>query len=313
MFRSVHPVPRVVIVGDRNSGKTTFLGLLYMAQVQSGSDLADDFRFHVTFESLDELSGAFQGLMSGAFPDSATKEGIRRVSFHLDFRKPKSGVLSRLRRERSDSDAAPSFQFTLLRNLDEFVSRLRTGSTIADGSLLDILASEVDLVVVDSTKLAASDEEPATAPLQTYDTTVVELLLAIRRSQIRSSRKLIHPIVVYTKFDSVPSEALKALDLDEAPPSVHDARGRAKYGNALLRRNLPKTLSIFESKESRGPNFAAPLYFFTWVRTERDGGKRSERVRLRRTGAVGWEPEYSRDEYIAFLESLWRIAGHSRA
>src|SRR5438552_6359157 len=87
-------MPRVVIVGDRNSGKTTFLGLLYAAQVKFGSDKADGFRFHAAFESLDEISGVFQRLMSGSFPDAATKEGVREVSFRFGYPKNGFGIVS---------------------------------------------------------------------------------------------------------------------------------------------------------------------------------------------------------------------------
>src|SRR5947199_69510 len=34
------------LLGDRASGKTTFLGLLYAAQVKYGTGVTDDFRFH---------------------------------------------------------------------------------------------------------------------------------------------------------------------------------------------------------------------------------------------------------------------------
>src|SRR5438046_2294320 len=74
-------MPHVVIVGDRESGKATFLSLLYATQVKSGSDASDAFRFHADVDSLDEISEAFEQLMSGNFPDSATKEGMRGVKF----------------------------------------------------------------------------------------------------------------------------------------------------------------------------------------------------------------------------------------
>src|SRR5437899_10908282 len=94
-LRGREPMPRVVIVGDQNSGKTTFLGLLYAAQVKFGSDKADGFRFHAAFESLDEISGVFQRLMSGSFPDASTKEGIREIAFRLSYPKTRLRVLSR--------------------------------------------------------------------------------------------------------------------------------------------------------------------------------------------------------------------------
>ena len=88
---------QVAIVGDRDSGKTTFLGLLYAAQVKSGSDRADDFRFHATMESLEEITLVFQRLMSGSFPDSATKEGIHEMRVHLGYRRRGLGIVPFLR------------------------------------------------------------------------------------------------------------------------------------------------------------------------------------------------------------------------
>jgi len=40
------------LLGDRASGKTTFLGLLYSAQVKYGTGVQDDFRFHAPIQSL---------------------------------------------------------------------------------------------------------------------------------------------------------------------------------------------------------------------------------------------------------------------
>src|SRR3989449_11670676 len=103
-LRGREPMPRVVIVGDWNSGKTTFLGLLYAAQVKFGSDKADGFRFHAAFESLDEISGVFQRLMSGSFPDAATKEGGGEIAFRLSHRRRGLGILSR----RTSRGSAPA-------------------------------------------------------------------------------------------------------------------------------------------------------------------------------------------------------------
>src|SRR5213083_2575038 len=134
-FRGRLLVPRVVIVGDRNSGKTTFLGLLYAAQVKFGSDKADDFRFHASFESLDEISGVFQRLMSGAFPDSATKEGVREITFRLAKQRPKLGIFSR-RTKTSASDDSELFRLILLKSFEDEVARsLEPGSAIGHVTL----------------------------------------------------------------------------------------------------------------------------------------------------------------------------------
>ncbi len=132
-------MPRVVIVGARDSGKTTFLGLLYAAQVKFGSERADDFRFHASFESLDEISGVFQRLMSGAFPDSATKEGVREVTFRLSPPRPTFGILSRRRRD-SVSDDSDLFRLIVLKSFEDEVARsLEPSSSIGHMTLNEAL------------------------------------------------------------------------------------------------------------------------------------------------------------------------------
>src|SRR5207237_3369146 len=93
----IHPaaMAHIVIIGDRDSGKTTFLALLYAAQVKSGATRADDFRFHVDLASMEEISEVFQQLMSGSFPDSAAKEGISDINCHVGHRRSSSGVMAR--------------------------------------------------------------------------------------------------------------------------------------------------------------------------------------------------------------------------
>src|SRR3989304_4316620 len=82
---------QVLIVGDRESGKTTFLTLLYAASVKSGSDKADEFRFHAPIESMETASILFQQLMAGALPHAVTKKGNDALTPHLGSRPPGGG------------------------------------------------------------------------------------------------------------------------------------------------------------------------------------------------------------------------------
>lgn len=304
-------MPRIVIVGDRNSGKTTFLGLLYTAQVKFGSDKADDFRFHAAFESLDEISGVFQRLMSGSFPDSATKEGIREITFRLGYRRPRRGI-SRQRSQSWSSDAFDSFHLVVLRAFEDEVARAREGSSIGDATLRDALRSDAMVIMVDARKIAVADGDAKLAPQAKYDAAVESLLTAIQHSRGHGARTLLHPIFVFSKFDRVNPEALRAANLDTAPPAARKKGPRAAYGQALLEGSLPKTMAKVRARERGGLEFATPSYFFSWVRTDETTPGRAERVRLRRSGAVGWEPDYSSDEYVAFLERLWDLAEHTK-
>jgi hypothetical protein len=305
-------VPRVAIVGERNSGKTTFLGLLYTAQVKFGSDKADDFRFHAAFESLDEITGVFQRLMSGSFPDSATKEGIREVTFRLGYKRPGRGILSRQRSQSWSSDAFDSFHLIVLRTFEDEVARAHEGSSIGDATLRDAIGSDAVVILVDASKLAAGDEDSHVAHFVRYDGAIEALLTAIQHSRAHGPRTLLHPIFVFSKFDRVDPKALRASNLEDAPPAVRKKGPRAAYAQTLLDRHLPKTMAKIRARERKGLEFATPSYFFTWVRADEAAAERAERVRLRRSGAAGWEPDYSSEEYLAFLECLWNIAAHAK-
>lgn len=302
---------RVGIVGDRDSGKTTFLGLLYAAQVKSGSDRKDEFRFHATFESLEEITLVFQRLMSGSFPDVATKEGIHEIRFRLGYRKPGLGILPRLRSRQWAPEAFATLRFTLLRRLDHEMSRLAKGSSIADGRLRDVLDGDAVAILVDSTKLTVNGEDAQPGPMRDYDGAVESLLTAIQRWREQGSRQPLHPIFILSKFDRVRSEVLRAAKVEATPPPVGRRRPRAAYAEALLDANLPRTLEKVRARVRGGLRFATPSYFFSWVRTQEAAPGRSETIRLRRSEVSGWQPDYPRDEYLAFLERLRDMAAHT--
>lgn len=300
---------QVVIVGDRDSGKTTFLGLLYAAQVKSGSDRADDFRFHTPIESLEEISVVFQRLMSGSFPDAATKEGIHEMRVHLGYRRHRLGIFP-LRREWAPG-ALATFRFILLRTIDHEVSRFLTGSSVADGRLRDALDADVAAILVDSSKLAVNAQDRQLGPIGNYDQAVESLLTAIQRWRQGGGGRILYPMFILSKFDRVSPEVLRAANVEAAPPQIGRRGPRAGYAEALLERSLPRTFARVRAEERGGLRFAPPSYFFSWVRTEGGRHGQMDKIRLRRNRVGGWEPDYPRDEYLAFLESLRDISGRT--
>jgi hypothetical protein len=300
-------VPRIVIVGDRESGKTTFLALLYAAQVKSGSARSDAFRFHAAHESLEEISQAFEQVMSGSFPDSATKEGIRGITYRLDFRPGGLGFLRRLRTKERTANRSVTLSFLLLRNLEEEIARYRKGSSFANVALRDVLESDGAGILVDSTNLGVGPGDLRHVAMGRYDGALESLLSMLQRSRSRGSRKDFHPIFILSKFDSVDPAALRVAGLEGPPPAVGKEGPRQAYAKALLERHLPKTWSRIRARDPRGLSFARPSFFFSSVRTEPATEGRSARIRFRAAGG-GWEPDYSTDEYLALLKHLWEIA-----
>jgi len=166
--------------------------------------------------------------------------------------------------------------------------------------------------MVDATELAASDEQAPHAPMAKVDAAVEALLTAIQRSRAHGEATSVHPIFVFSKFDRVDPDSLRLLNLESAPPDVRKRGPHLAYGRALADRNMPKTIAAIKARKDRGLRFEAPAYFFSWVRTDNAASGRGEKIRLRHSGAVGWEPDFSSDEYLAFLTCLGDIAADAR-
>lgn len=307
-----YPMLRVALVGDHGSGKTTFLGLLYAALVQSGSDKRDDLRFRVDYDSLEEITGLFQRLMSGSFPDSATKEGVHGLSIEVGFRKGNRGSLLRRGSQEWAADSSTTVAFTLPGSLDEKTPGLFSGGTIGTGPWRDVLDADAILIFADSTQLAAKGDETESSAIRIYDRRVEALLTSIRRWRARGGREVLHPIFVLSKFDAVGPDVLEAANVDPTPPEVGKTGPRGATGRALLEPNLPRTLATLAEAGGQKLRFAKPTYVFSWVHTEAKAPATSERIRLRRIDGGGWEPDYSREEYLALVDVLGDIAARTK-
>lgn len=302
----------VAIVGDHGSGKTTFLGLLYATLVRSGSSREDALRFSVAYDSMEEIGGLYQGLMSGGFPDTATKEGIHELRLELGSPRSKHGLL-RLGSRKWAADAATTVRFCLPGSLDEATPGLHGGSTFGTGRWRDVLDADAVVFMVDGTKLAPKPEGQAAGPMAAYDGRIDSLITSIRRWRSRGGREVVHPLFVVSKFDRVASAVLHAAGLDPTPPPVSKSGARAAYAKAILEPNLPRTLATLRDTGKGKPRFATADTFFTSVALEKAAPGEPPKIRLRRTDGAGWEPDYTQPEYLAFLDRLARIAAETEA
>ncbi len=299
---------RVAVVGDHDSGKTTFLGLLYAALVSSGSGREDDLRFHVAYDSLDEVMALFQRIMSGGFPDAATKEGLRELRVELGAGTSGRGFFSRLGSRTGDADPSVTVHFSLPGSLDETSPGLHHGSTFGTGRWRDALDADVVVILADGAKLAPKTKDPKPGPMDAYDRRVESLFVAIQRWRSSGGRDVLHPVLVVSKFDAVPRSVPEAADLGATPPGVGKTGPRAHYGKELLEPNLPRTLALLHGPAGKKLRFTPPTFVFSHVNTETKGAPPQVRIKLRQTDSGGWEPDYSKDEFLAFLDGVARIA-----
>ncbi|MDE1821511.1 MAG: hypothetical protein KGJ23_12850 [Euryarchaeota archaeon] len=292
-----------VILSDRASGTTTFLGLLYAALVRWGSQSPEGFRVHASHASIRALKDIYASLMDGHFPPDGVELRREDLSFVLGYASSGHGWLS-------SSGRASELQLHVA-SLDT-MGELRGRSFVWDQGLREKLASQVAVVLVDAGRLPVETDslsDKAYHPWRKFDALVASslaLLETYQRTDRLHRRARLHPIFVLTKFDTLPSE-LRHGTLGGLVPSPLATAARATWGEDLLAGRLPQTWAVLQ-EGGHGVQFERPLWFTSWVGTER-GPHGELRVRRHQTASVGgWEPDYPYVEFESLLSHLHKLA-----
>ena len=309
------------LLGDRASGKTTFLGLLYAAQVKYGTGVQDDFRFHAPIGSLSLMSNVYEGMKDGRFPSATLKEEITELGFIFGYLRKVVGKLPYYIRNQNWVKPFSTLRFSAYdvsgEDIEEFIE---TG--IASRPLIQqLLKSVVVVVLVDCSKMTTEIDTPGYKKMLRYDSTVAKLLVAfqtykrqeydrLKDSGVKADPPRIYPAFVLSKFDTLKDDVLARLGLHRGFPE--NKRARKEYAEALLRVFVPQTLSQIRGGKIAGVSMDKAAYFFSWVRTEQhEGMEPVGQPKIVRTGFApegGGEPDFAYDEYVEFIEHFRDIA-----
>src|SRR6266704_2793113 len=276
------------LLGDRASGKTTFLGLLYAAQVKYGTGVTDDFRFHAPIQSLNVMSAVYEGMKDGRFPSATLKEEITELGFVFGYLRKVVGKLPYYIRQQNWVHPFSTLRFSAYdvsgEDIEEFID---TG--IASRPLIQQLLKSVVVAF-------------QTYKKQEYD--------RLKDSGVKADAPRIYPAFVLAKFDTLKDDVLARLGLHRGFPE--GKRQRKEYAEALLRVFVPQTLSQIRGGKIAGVSMDKSAYFLSWVRTEQQEGMEPVgQPKIVRTGFApegGGEPDFAYDEYVEFIEHFRDIA-----
>lgn len=292
-----------VIVSDRGSGTTTFLGLLYAALVRWGSQSEEAFRVHADHATIRALKDVYASLMDGRFPSGGVEYRRSDLSFILGYASQARGWISVPRR---------ATELALHVSSLEALSELQGQGFVWDQGLRERLASQVAVVLVDASRIPvdpASLADRSFHPWRKFDAMVgsaLALLETYQRTDRLHRRARIHPIFVLTKLDLLPPE-LRRGTLGGIVPSPLATAARATWGEDLLASRLPQTWAVLTGA-GHGVRFERPLWFTSWVGVETGPGG-EPRVRRHQTAAVGgWEPDYPYPEFESLLAQLHKLS-----
>jgi hypothetical protein len=70
----------VAVIGDKDTGKTTFLALLYAAQIRYSDHSDGEFRFYIDPNSLDPISSEYSRMHMGGWPSNKLIKNSNEIS-----------------------------------------------------------------------------------------------------------------------------------------------------------------------------------------------------------------------------------------
>lgn len=300
-----------LVVGDRGSGLTTFVGLFYTAQVRLGTEEADEFRFHADRETIRQLEAIYGELGAGRFPERDVNWEEHPLSFVLGFRNGRLGGFSRHGADVEGEFGTVRIQVGGISTQE--LAELREHDAVLEESTRRLLRSQMVIPLVDASRLLPASEGSSPHALASYDTTLVATLDLIGRflsaERHRKARRM-YPLFVLTKLDQCPRETLAQLEARNDPPIAWPSDARHQFGRRILERYLPETMK-FLSEPRRETRLVTepPLWFFSYLRLT--GLRGSPQIARRSRAPIGsWEPEYPFEEYRALIERIASLAQH---
>jgi hypothetical protein len=302
-------VGSVLVVGDRGSGLTTFLGLLYAAQLRLGTEEEDEFRFSADRETIRQLEAIYGELVAGRFPEWDIDWEAHPLSFVFGFR---AGRFGRIGGHGIDGDRGFDTVRVQVGGIpaDE-VSELAEHDAVLEESTRRMLRSPVVVPLVDASRLPPRSEGAKTPALSRYDRMLAgtlhlvgQFLAAERNRKLRT----MYPLFVVTKFDRCHPETLTEIGAPKESPAAWPSGVREAVGDRILERYFPATRLFFlGANGTQTASVVAPLWFYSSLQLE-SGSVPLRILRRSRVPVGGWEPEYPFEEYRILIEHLAKLA-----
>src|SRR5580692_5972661 len=224
------------LLGDRASGKTTFLGALYAAEVQYGTARSDSFRFFAPPASLAMMSHIYKVMVNGSFPDATLKYEMDKIQFTFGFKTlvGKGMDLLKVRAESRFLKPWKGVRFAAYDVSGEDIQEYITSGVASSPIIKQLLESYVVVILVDCSRMTLDNTSPNFRKMVTYDGEIAKLIVNFAtykaeehaRQQAagkKSGRLRIFPAIVLTKTDMIRPEVLHQLGLPPEIPTQHNS------------------------------------------------------------------------------------------
>ena len=296
----------VAILGEPDSGKATFLVLLYAAQIRYSEFSANkdsEFRFYINPNDIEKISSEYNRMQMGNWPSDKLLKMVEPISF-LYGRLEDSKTCKFFNFFKSDKEPEKlSVNFLLFDFGDQILTNVLNNKTMAFMNLLPkvnaLLSSEIIVLVIDSSKL--HEKEKCQKGAIDIDSQFITTLSNISRFR----RKNIYPIIVFSKVNSINKRYLSRLKLPKKVPAVKNQKARNIFAERIMANQYPNTLEYI--KNNRAINYIPNNYIFPSIETvKKEDGKVAPALKLTRDAGYVLDCSYS--EFIYFIRCLEKIS-----
>lgn len=317
----------VGILGDRASGKTTFLILLYAAAQIYNTLKEDRFRFTARDpRSYNWLTGVYAYLESkGHFPDANLKGEWTEIKLRFGFRRGSKDVLPRWITDRMVKNPFNTFDAAVYdisgEDVREFVETGMAGNEVLE----NLFASNVAIFLIDCSRFSL---DPTKLQLREkavrYDGKVGSVIKTFEaykvqvRDETGRAKSKLYPIFIFSKWDMIGQDVLAHLQLRPHPPPPDKEKERDRYFGEILRSFMTQTFSVKQGARLSYVNLDNAAFFPSWVDLEKEEGMpRIEDggfvVKRERTPGQRHSVNlrFSATEYIALIDHLGWIAARA--
>lgn len=300
-------MPSALIVGDRGSGRTFFLGLLYSSMVRYSGEARGALRFHAPPAALDVLSRLYESFRAGEGPEWPTN-APGRLPLTLEVPSGHHGSWLHGLRHAPSGPTGRVLDITLERsNVEELQRFVSSGGAMA-GVGQSLLSGGALLVTVDASQLSPPVDGHAVP--HPWDSMLAQLLRSAKqaaRDHPSPTARRLSLLLVLTKYDRIAPASRSALVREGATAEGWTESTRKEASENLLARFLPTTGAELRVGPSEGLVLEKPWTFLSWVRPEATDSS-PLRLKGHETSERGWEPEYPYLEYRDLIDHLGRLA-----
>ena len=265
----------IAVIGDEDSGKSTFLTLTYAAQIRYTADSKGDFRFYADPENLRVMGAEYSRMLMGEWPSDALRRHNVEFTFGYGM---KGGLMGKIFGSKKYSN----LKFRSFDVSGKAYDKLKEGDDISSAHITDEMSDltrcRLWVLLLDTTEKKKAD--PNTANM------VANL--------VSYARDPIYPVIVLTKYDRMKGKTLKA----SLVPKIKDKGERAAFVEKALKATYPKTYKFMKGS----PKLKEPQVFFSIVKTEK---KDKQAIPGLKQGDMGsLQLDYSYDEYVAIIKYI---------